>query len=218
MRAPVATLGIGVQQIVEIVRALRDDARVLVLDEPTAALTGDEAARLFAWLRELAARGTTCIYVSHRMDEVFALCDRITVLRDGSTVGTVDDRATSSGAGGGAHDDRPRGRRRATTPSAVSAHDAQTVLEVRHLCASKARSMTSRSTVRAGEVVALAGAMGSGRTALLVDAVRLRQHARDGRRPRRRRARRRSTRRAPPSPPASRSCPRIARGAASCSS
>ena len=94
VRAPVGTLGIGVQQMVEIVRALGDDARVLVLDEPTAALTGDEAARLFATLRRLAASGTTCIYVSHRMDEVFALCDRITVLRDGKTVGTRRTRAS----------------------------------------------------------------------------------------------------------------------------
>jgi ribose transport system ATP-binding protein len=162
-RAKVATLGIGVQQIVEIVRALQDDARVLVLDEPTAALTGDEAARLFDWLRALAARGTTCIYVSHRMDEVFTLCHRITVLRDGKTVGTVE-TAQSSG---------PEvvrmmvGRELAIShqPSAVST-DAATILEVRKLTVDGALVDVSLK-VRAGEVVALAGAMGSGRTALL---------------------------------------------------
>jgi len=164
VRAPVATLGIGVQQIVEIVRALQDDARVLVLDEPTAALTGDEAARLFAWLRELAARGTTCIYVSHRMDEVFTLCDRITVLRDGRTVGTVE-TARSSGQ------DVVKmmvGRELAVShqPSAVSSDSAREVLELRGLSVEGALDDVS-FTVRSGEIVALAGAMGSGRTALL---------------------------------------------------
>ena len=165
VRAPVASLGIGVQQIVEIVRALQDDARVLVLDEPTAALTGDEAARLFDWLRGLAARGTTCIYVSHRMDEVFALCDRITVLRDGRTVGTVE-TARSSGAevvrlmvGRDLQVDS----RQSTVDSTEIAGD---VLEVRHLSVEGALDDVSL-TVRAGEVVAVAGAMGSGRTALL---------------------------------------------------
>ena len=163
VRTKVATLGIGVQQIVEIVRALQDDARVLVLDEPTAALTGDEAARLFAWLRELAARGTTCIYVSHRMDEVFTLCDRITVLRDGRTVGTVE-TARSSGQEvvrmmighdvSSSHE-----------PSPVSS-TAREVLDVRHLSVAGALDDVS-FTIRSGEVVALAGAMGSGRTALL---------------------------------------------------
>ncbi|MCU1280761.1 MAG: ribose transport system, ATP-binding protein RbsA, partial [bacterium] len=163
VRAKVATLGIGVQQIVEIVRALQDDARLLVLDEPTAALTGDEAARLFDWLRALAARGTTCIYVSHRMDELFTLCHRITVLRDGKTVGTVE-TAQSSG---------PEvvrmmiGKEQAVSSqlSAVSS-DAATILELRRLTVDGALTDVSLK-VRAGEVVALAGAMGSGRTALL---------------------------------------------------
>ena len=163
-RAPVGTLGIGVQQIVEIVRALQDDARVLVLDEPTAALTGDEAARLFTWLGQLRARGTTCIYVSHRMDEVFALCDRVTVLRDGKTVGTVETAETS-----GAELVRMMvGRELAIShpPSAIRPEDARAVLEVRGLSVAGALEDVSL-TVRAGEVVALAGAMGSGRTALL---------------------------------------------------
>ncbi len=163
VRAPVGTLGIGVQQLVEIVRALADDARVLVLDEPTAALTGDEAARLFDWLRALNARGTSCVYVSHRMDEVMALCDRVTVLRDGRTVGTVA-VAQSSGA------EIVRmmiGREVAVghPPSAARA-DAKPVLEVRALGVDGAFDGISFG-VRAGEVVGLAGAMGAGRTALL---------------------------------------------------
>jgi ABC-type sugar transport system ATPase subunit len=165
VRAKVSSLGIGVQQIVEIVRALQDDARVLVLDEPTAALTGDEAARLFEWLRGLAARGTTCIYVSHRMDEVFTLCHRITVLRDGKTVGTVE-TARSSGQ------EVVRmmvGRELAAThtPSgSAPPSSGRAVIELRGLSVEGALHDVSLS-VRAGEVVALAGAMGSGRTALL---------------------------------------------------
>ena len=86
--AKVGALGIGLQQVVEIVRALSTTGRVLVLDEPTAAPDGREAARLITWLRDLRAGGTTCVYVSHRIDKVFALCDRVTVLRDGRAAGT----------------------------------------------------------------------------------------------------------------------------------
>src|SRR6185436_17784575 len=93
--APVGLLGIGLQQVVEIVRALSQDTKILILDEPTAALTGKETDRLMEWLRGLRDAGTTCIYVSHRMDEIFTICDRITVLRDGKTVGTVDAKTTS---------------------------------------------------------------------------------------------------------------------------
>jgi ABC-type branched-subunit amino acid transport system ATPase component len=88
--AAVGELGIGLQHIVEIVRAISHDAKVLVLDEPAASLGADERARLLAWIRTLKKNGTTCIYVSHRMDEVFGLCDRIVVLRDGRTAQTLN--------------------------------------------------------------------------------------------------------------------------------
>src|SRR5688500_3321480 len=86
---PVADLSFGLQQIVEIVRALSQGARLLVLDEPNAALLPHERERLASWLKTLKKSGTTCIYVSHRMDEVFDLCDRIVVLRDGKAAQTV---------------------------------------------------------------------------------------------------------------------------------
>src|SRR5215212_8944913 len=85
---PVSQLGIGQQQLVEIAKALSQDARILVLDEPTAALTGAEIETLFSILDRLRARGVGMIYISHKLDEVFRLSDRITVLRDGRTVGT----------------------------------------------------------------------------------------------------------------------------------
>jgi D-xylose transport system ATP-binding protein len=86
--APVSRLGIGEKQLVEIVKALGKDSRILILDEPTAALAEHEVQVLLAILRDLRQRGISCIYISHRLDEVFALADRITVLRDGATIGT----------------------------------------------------------------------------------------------------------------------------------
>ena len=87
-RVQVGNLGIGQQQLVEIAKALSQDARILVLDEPTAALTESEVETLFSILGELKAKGVGMIYISHKLDEVFRMSDRITVLRDGRTVGT----------------------------------------------------------------------------------------------------------------------------------
>jgi D-xylose transport system ATP-binding protein len=185
-RAPVGTLGIGLQQVVEIVRALSHDASsarprarpgILVLDEPTAALTQQETERLMQWLRDLRAAGTTCIYVSHRMDEVFELCDRITVLRDGKTVGTVDAKTTPQGEVVAMMVGRAieKGQR----AQAFDAANAKPALAIRALSVplpgaardeAGARTHAVRDLsleVRAGEVVAVCGAMGAGRTALL---------------------------------------------------
>src|SRR3954471_22840218 len=87
-RTPISQLGIGQQQLVEIAKALSQDARILVLDEPTAALTDAEVETLFQILKKLKARGAGIIYISHKLDEVFRMSERITVLRDGRTVGT----------------------------------------------------------------------------------------------------------------------------------
>src|SRR2546427_4465286 len=87
--APVRNLGIGQQQLVEIAKALSQDARIVVLDEPTAALTDAEVETLFGILNDLRARGVAMIYISHKLDEVFHISDRITVLRDGKTIDTT---------------------------------------------------------------------------------------------------------------------------------
>src|SRR5881628_3416777 len=87
-RTPVINLGIGQQQLVEIAKALSQEARILVLDEPTAALTDAEVETLFDILNKLRARGVAMIYISHKLDEVFRISDRITVLRDGRTIST----------------------------------------------------------------------------------------------------------------------------------
>ena len=89
---PARGLSIADQQLVEIAKALSFDARVLVMDEPTAALSGVEVERLFAVVRSLRAAGAAVLFISHRFDEVFALCQRITVLRDGRWVSTRSGR------------------------------------------------------------------------------------------------------------------------------
>jgi len=172
---PVGELGIGLQQIVEIVRALPQDARILVLDEPTAALTAKETELLMGWLTSLRAKGTTCVYVSHRLDEVFALCDRVTVLRDGRTATTLVTAETSPDEVVSAMVGRPVNGRSRPRPVALG---AAPVLEVDdlHVCRARASGVDAQRpyvvegvslTLRPGEIVGLCGAMGSGRTALL---------------------------------------------------
>ncbi len=97
-------LSIADQQLVEIAKALSFDARVIVMDEPTAALSAAEVARLFDVVRTLRAAGAAVLFISHRLEEVFEICQRVTVMRDGSTV-------LASRAGQGAHRRRPGARR-----------------------------------------------------------------------------------------------------------
>src|SRR5438552_831899 len=88
-RQPVRELRVGDQQLVEIAKALALATEILIMDEPTSALTESEVARLFRVMDRLRARGVTILYISHKMDEVFRLADRITVLRDGHRVRTL---------------------------------------------------------------------------------------------------------------------------------
>jgi D-xylose transport system ATP-binding protein len=163
LHARVCELGVGVQQMLEIARALADRASVIVLDEPTAALTDGEVAALFALVRARKSAGASFVYISHRLEEIAALCDRVAVLRDGELVGIVEPSIdlVPLMTGDAVHD----------TKSARSRGDA--VLEVEHLrVAHPSRPGVYvvddlSFTVAAGEVVALAGAMGSGRTAAL---------------------------------------------------
>lgn len=169
-RVKVGNLGIGQQQLVEIAKALSQKAKILVLDEPTAALTESEVETLFKILKDLKSRGVGMIYISHKLDEVFAMADKITVLRDGQTVETSDaaaltkDKVISLMVGREVGDIFPQ-----------TTHEfGETALEVRNLTAYDSDLPDKKLVddvsfaVRKGEVLGIAGLMGAGRTELLM--------------------------------------------------
>ncbi len=152
-------LGVAQQQMVEIAKALSQDARILVMDEPTAALSDRESTQLFATIARLKAAGVAIVYISHRMAEVFALGDRVTVLRDGKLVRTLLPREATP-------DELVRlmvGRSVDMTYPRTFGTPGEVLLEVTGLCARSGIRDISLS-VRAGEIVGLSGLVGSGRT------------------------------------------------------
>jgi rhamnose transport system ATP-binding protein len=161
--APVDALPIAHRQLIQVARALAFDCRLLALDEPTTSLTAAEADHLFRILGDLTRGGVTIVYVSHRLPEVFRLCDRITVLRDGRLVDTFDRRAAS-------HDEIVRamvGRSippRAPAPPAAASGEPR--LRVSGLSRRPCFEDVSLS-IAPGEIVGLFGLVGSGRTELL---------------------------------------------------
>ncbi|WP_106241014.1 sugar ABC transporter ATP-binding protein [Allonocardiopsis opalescens] len=156
---PARGLSIADQQLVEIAKALSLDARVLVMDEPTAALSGVEVERLFAVVRSLRDGGAAVLFISHRFDEVFALCDRITVLRDGAHVSTdpVERLDTDTVVRAMV------GREVAALFPKEETEPGEVLLEVEGLSRAGVFSDVG-FTVRAGEIVALAGLIGAGRS------------------------------------------------------
>ena len=166
----VGSLGIGQQQLVEIAKALSQNAKILVLDEPTAALTESEVETLFGILRKLTARGVGIIYISHKLDEVFAMADRITVLRDGKTVGThlaaelTKDKVIAAMVGRDVGDIFPK----------THHQFGETAFEVKNLTVFSVDGTRRKLvddvsfSVRKGEVLGVAGLMGSGRTETLM--------------------------------------------------
>lgn len=155
----VADLSIGEQQMVEIAKALSFQTKILIMDEPTAALTERETEKLFVIIRKLAADGVGIIYISHRMEELFALSDKITILRDGTYIGTVEtkqaefDQLIKMMAGRDITERFPK----------QAAPIGEEVLRVENLTRSGELDKVSFS-VRAGEIVGVAGLMGAGRT------------------------------------------------------
>jgi D-xylose transport system ATP-binding protein len=182
---PVRTLGIGQKQLVEIIRALDKHSRILVLDEPTAALTEQEVRVLLEHLRRLRAQGTACIYISHKLDEVLTIADRITVLRDGASVITIEGAAATVPllikhmVGREISDLFPR--RSSFTPDAAKVRDqarptTKPILVVRNLCVARTRGEPPllrdiSFEVCAGEVLGIGGLMGAGRTELLMHLI-----------------------------------------------
>ncbi len=167
----VRRLRIGDQQLVEIARALSLQTDILIMDEPTSALTETEVDRLYRVIERLRARGVTIIYISHKMDEVFHLADRITVLRDGKFVRTMQRSGTTPREIAHLMVGRELTERQARTSEESSS--GQVALQVRDL------SLTQQSRgsgqrlrrisfeLRRGEILGLAGLMGAGRTELL---------------------------------------------------
>ncbi|WP_165065481.1 sugar ABC transporter ATP-binding protein [Paludisphaera rhizosphaerae] len=159
---PVSRLGVGEQQLVEIARSLARDCRILILDEPTAALTSPQVDVLFENIARLKRQGASVVYVSHRLDEVRRIADRISVLRDGKLVATRPasemslDEAVRLMVGSNPSRDEVR---HARTPGEV-------VLSVRNLSRGD-RVKDVSLDVRAGEVVGVSGLVGSGRSELL---------------------------------------------------
>jgi ribose transport system ATP-binding protein len=168
---PVSELGTGQRQLVEVAKALRREARVLILDEPTASLSQGESARLFDLIHELKRTQVGIVYVSHRLEEITGLVDRVTVLRDGRSMGTfpaadIDRRRIVSLIAG--HDALPSASRRSAKP------DETPLLTTRHLSREGEFEDVSID-VRRGEVVVLTGLVGSGRTELLETLFRARR-------------------------------------------
>ncbi len=170
----VGTLGIGQQQLVEIARALARRPRILVLDEPTAALSRHEIDTLLALVQRLRTQGVACIYISHKLDEVFAIADRITVLRDGAAQGTCIARDTGTTAiialmvGRPIEDLYPRRQRKRGEP-ALAVHGLDAARDQR--AAPWLRELAF--TVHAGEVLGIGGLMGAGRSELLLHLMGL---------------------------------------------
>lgn len=159
VRVPAGSLSVGKQQIIEIAKAINSNAKYIIMDEPTAALTDREIETLFETVRELKAKGISFVYISHRMEEIFSICDRITILRDGEYVGVREIPKTNFDEIVHMMVGRELGERFPTRTCEIG--DAQ--LEVKNLSC-KGRFSNMNFEVRKGEVLAVAGLMGAGRT------------------------------------------------------
>ncbi len=159
--AKVLTLSVAQRQRVEIAKALSKNARILIMDEPTASLVEADVQRLMAVVRQLRERGVGIVYVSHRMPEIFALADRVTVLRDGGYVATHDIGEVDEAALVAMMVGRPIDSLFPKAEAAIG----DTVLEVKNL--NHGRHVQDISfSLRRGEILGVAGLVGSGRTEL----------------------------------------------------
>ncbi|MBA3440002.1 MAG: xylose ABC transporter ATP-binding protein [Pyrinomonadaceae bacterium] len=169
-RTPVRELGIGQQQLVEIAKALSQNARILVLDEPTAALTNAEVETLVQILSKLRSRGVGMIYISHKLEEVFRLSNRITVLRDGRTIGTEPTKELNQSS----VISRMVGREVGDIFPTPEHTAGEVIFEVRNITVDDPYTAGKRLVndvsfgVRRGEVLGIAGLMGAGRSDLLM--------------------------------------------------
>src|SRR5580692_5788813 len=156
------SLSIGLQQLVEIAKALSLNARVLIMDEPTASLTDREINALFEIMRDLKARGVGIVYVSHRMEEIFKICDKVSVLRDGHFVGeravaqTSFDEVVKMMVGRELKERFPK-RQTSLGPVRLKVDDLEDAVHIKGI----------HFEVHAGEVLGVAGLIGAGRSEIL---------------------------------------------------
>jgi ribose transport system ATP-binding protein len=157
-RTPIRELGIAQQQMVEIAKAVSRQVQILVMDEPTATLTHKEIEQLFALIQRLKSQGVSVIYISHRLEEIFRIADRVTVLRDGATVETFGIKEADTARIVRLMVGRDLSDMFVKKDAAVGAE----VLRVENLTSTKVRGISF--AVRQGEIVGVAGLMGAGRT------------------------------------------------------
>ena len=163
VRAPLASFPIGIQQMIEIAKALSQEASLIIMDEPTSSLSENEADHLFGLIRQLKERGKGIVYITHRMEEIFRIADRITVLRDGRRVGTD----TAKNLPGRNMISWMVGREKDSFYSRSQNRPGRKVLDVKNLSVAgsgpHAQGVDNVSlSLRAGEIVGLAGLRGSG--------------------------------------------------------
>jgi ribose transport system ATP-binding protein len=162
-RAPVRSLSVADQQMVEIARALVHNAKLLILDEPTAVISGRETTLLFERLRSLREAGVSIVFISHRLEEVFELCDRVTVLKDGKLAGSADVGTVTRESLISMMVGRDLGE--LFPPKRADAGPSRVILRTKDLSVDD-RVHDVSMELRAGEITALAGMVGSGRSEL----------------------------------------------------
>ena len=161
-RELVKNLSVGYQQMIEIAKAIHQNAQVLIMDEPSAPLTNNEVENMFKVVELLKQRGVSIIYISHRLEEIFRLTDRVEVIRDGHYVDTRDtadvdvDQMIRMMVG--------REMNQKFPPRASCVDESRVVLELRDVCGNKNKNMSLK--LHAGEVLGLGGLVGAGRTEL----------------------------------------------------
>ncbi|MGD9568283.1 MAG: sugar ABC transporter ATP-binding protein [Sedimentibacter sp.] len=160
-RTIVKDISIGKQQLVEIAKALSLDAKIIIMDEPTGALTQTETKKLFDVIRDLKKDGKSIVYISHRLQEIFEICDDVTVLRDGELIGespidnTTEDQVIEMMVGRKLHEQYPR----------IETEIGSEILRVEHLTNKFIKDISF--SLRKGETLGVAGLMGSSRTELM---------------------------------------------------
>ncbi|MEG2575000.1 MAG: sugar ABC transporter ATP-binding protein [Christensenella sp.] len=154
----VGNLTVAEKQMIEILRSVSKNVKVLVMDEPTSALSETEIERLYAFIKDLASKGVAILYISHKLDEVFVVADKVQVMRDGKRVGYLNTKETTEEE----LVELMVGREVADMYPKVEAEIGETILEVKHLDCEIAHDISF--SVRKGEILGLFGLLGSGRT------------------------------------------------------